>query len=154
MYYSRVGSVKPKHQKVYPKKQFVSKIETIKKPSISRATKETSMIKKPSLVSKIPSPSTSMMKSKGEAPSSRLQHSPPPPSKANSKDSIDGSLGSRSSIKKQVQRERTKLGTKQLTTEERKKLALEGRKLLEAARAKRKKIVGPPSSITTNNTKS
>ena len=69
-------------------------------------------------------------------------------------DSIEGSLGSRSSIKKQVQRGRAKLGTKQLTTEERKKLALEGRKLLEAARAKRKKVVGPPSSITTNNTKS
>ena len=155
--HSPKANVKPKQHKVHPKKQFVSKIETIKKPSISRATKETSTIKKPSFVSKIPSPSASAKKSPGDAQSSRLQHSPPPPpptSKTNSEDSIEGSLGSRSSIKKQVQRGRAKLGTKQLTTEERKKLALEGRKLLEAARAKRKKVVGPPSSITTNNTKS
>jgi len=145
------ANVKSKYQKVYPKKQFVSRIPS---PSTSRI-KEGSTIKK-SFVSKT-SPSTSTEKSKGEASSSRPQHSPPPPhptSKANSEDSIEGSLGSRSSIKKQVQRGRAKLGTKQLTTEERKKLALEGRKLLEAARAKRKKVVGPPSSITTNNTKS
>ena len=145
------ASVKPKHKKVLPNKQFVSKTPS---PSTSRVIKEGSTIKKPSFVSKIHSPSTSMMKSKGEeVPANTLQHSPPPPSKTNSEESIEGSLGSRSSIKKQVQRGRVKLGTKQLTSEERKKLALEGRKLLEAARAKRKKVVGPPSSITTNNNK-
>jgi len=57
------SNVKSKHQKVQPKKQFVSRIPS---PSTSRATKQTSTIKKPSFVSKT-SPFTSPMKSPGDA---------------------------------------------------------------------------------------
>ena len=39
---------------------------------------------------------------------------------------------------------------KKLSLEERKKLALEGKRLLEAARARNKKVSVPPSSIMTS----
>jgi len=63
--------------------------------------------------------------------------------------SVEGSMGSRSSIQKQVSRGGTTLGTQKLSLDERKKLALEGKRLLDLARAKNKKVSAPPSTITT-----
>jgi hypothetical protein len=62
--------------------------------------------------------------------------------------SFDGSLGSRASIKRQVNIGKV-IGTKNLSAEDRKRLASEGRRLLEAARRKNKSVVAPPTSIVT-----
>ncbi|KAL3787579.1 hypothetical protein HJC23_000067 [Cyclotella cryptica] len=72
------------------------------------------------------------------------------PNSADSLSSIDGSLGSRASINRQVNRGKV-LGTQKLSAEERKRLALEGRKLLEAARQRNKGVLAPPASIVTKH---
>eukprot|EP00970_Alexandrium_tamarense_P018266 scaffold13325_cov287-Alexandrium_tamarense.AAC.10 len=71
------------------------------------------------------------------------------PTSSDSISSVEGSLSSHSSINKQVNRGKV-LGTQKLSMEERKKLALEGRRLLEAARARNKRVTAPPSSIMTS----
>ena len=75
---------------------------------------------------------------------------PPPPNSADSS-SIEGSLSSRASIKNQIKRGMTKFGTQKLSVEERSRLALEGRRLLDEARAKGRNIVAPPTEITTSS---
>jgi len=73
-----------------------------------------------------------------------------PPNSAESISSVEGSLGSRASIKKQIQLGKTQLGTQKLSSEERKKLAMRGKLLLDAARAKNKSVIAPPTTITTS----
>ncbi|KAL7488390.1 hypothetical protein ACHAW6_013974 [Cyclotella cf. meneghiniana] len=73
-----------------------------------------------------------------------------PPNSAGSMSSIDGSLGSRASVNRQVNRGKV-LGTQKLSAEERKRLALEGRRLLEAARHRNKGVLAPPASIVTKH---
>ena len=72
-----------------------------------------------------------------------------PPNSADSISSIEGSLGSRASVQKQINLGRKVLGTTKITAEDRKKLAAEGKRLLEAARKRNKGVVAPPSSIVT-----
>lgn len=72
------------------------------------------------------------------------------PNSGDSMSSVQGSLSSRASINKQVHHGKSKLGTLKLTLEERKKLAMEGKRLLNAARAKSKKVISPPTTITTS----
>jgi hypothetical protein len=62
--------------------------------------------------------------------------------------SFDGSLGSRASIKRQVNNGKV-IGTKNLSADDRKRLASEGRRLLELARSKNKSVMAPPTSIVT-----
>ena len=64
--------------------------------------------------------------------------------------SVEGSLSSRASVKKQIQRGKAKLGTQKISLDERKRLALEGKRLLAAARAKNKKVIAPPATIITS----
>lgn len=115
-------------------------------------------IKKP-FASKLPSPSTIQeshpLTSVGigdqtletPPPSSK----PPPPNSADSSSSVEGSLSSRASIKNQIRRGTSKFGTQKLSAEERTKLALEGRRLLEEARARRRNVIAPPTEITTSS---
>ena len=72
-----------------------------------------------------------------------------PPNSAESVSSIEGSLGSRASIQKQINLGRKVLGTTKISAEDRKKLAAEGKRLLEAARKRNKGVVAPPASIVT-----
>jgi hypothetical protein len=83
-----------------------------------------------------------------ETPKNAIVDGAVPPNSADSMSSIDGSLGSRASIHRQVSRGKV-LGTQKLSAEERRRLALEGRRLLEAARKKNKGVLAPPASIVT-----
>ena len=139
----------------------LTKISKIPSPSQSSSRKSplsSTYLKKP-FVSKLPIPSTRVsptsLKVRDErsaelapieTPTSIAEQSQP----LHSGDSIDGSLGSRASIKKQIQQGKAKLGTQKLSLEERKKLAIEGKRLLDAARAKSKKVIAPPTTITTS----
>jgi len=60
---------------------------------------------------------------------------------------MDDSIGNRVEVRRQVQRGGTRTG--KLGAEERRKLAVEGRRLLELARQKNRKVKAPPTSITT-----
>jgi len=69
-----------------------------------------------------------------------------PPNSTDSISSVEGSLSSRASVKKQIKRG-THLGTQKLSLDERKKLALQGKRLLDAARTKQKRVTAPPTTI-------
>jgi hypothetical protein len=73
------------------------------------------------------------------------------PNSADSMSSVDGSLGSRASMKRQISRGREVLGTQKFSADERKRLAAEGKRLLEAARMRNKGVVAPPTSIVTKS---
>ena len=117
------------------------------------------MLKK-AFVSKLPSPSSSstrprvrvppLSQSSAETPKSNVGQALPPNSADSiSSGSLGNSLGSRASLKKQIQRGKVKLGTQKLSLDERKKLAVEGKRLLDAARAKQKSVIAPPTTVTT-----
>jgi len=72
------------------------------------------------------------------------------PNSGGSISSIEGSLSSRASVKRQIQRGKA-YGVQKLSAEERKKLALNGKRLLEARKAESKvKSKQVPSSISTS----
>ncbi|KAL3768878.1 hypothetical protein ACHAW5_003350 [Stephanodiscus triporus] len=75
---------------------------------------------------------------------------PPPRNSPDSASSVEGSLSSRASIKNQIKLGRARFETQKLSLEERKKLAIEGKRLLSAARAQRKNVLAPPTTITTS----
>ena len=81
---------------------------------------------------------------------SLLSKQPPLPNSADSSSSVEGSLSSRASIKNQIQRGMTKFGTQKLSAEERNRLAIEGRRLLEEARARGRSVIAPPTEIITS----
>ena len=102
--------------------------------------------------SKLPSPSTLPMSPLSTTTPTNGSRSIPtrPPYSGGSVSSVEGSLSSHASIKRQVQIGKSKLGTQKLTLEERKRLAMEGKRLLNAARTKQKSVIAPPTSITTS----
>ncbi|KAL7442172.1 hypothetical protein ACHAXH_007297 [Discostella pseudostelligera] len=106
-------------------------------------------------VSKLPNPST-IQESHPLTSVGTLETPPPtskplPPNSADSSSSVEGSLSSRASIKNQIQRGMSKFGTQKLSAEERTRLALEGRRLLEEARARGRNVIAPPTEITTSS---
>ena len=86
-----------------------------------------------------------------ETPTNASSSTAMPPNSADSMSSIEGSLGSRTSVQRQINRGKAVLGTSKISAEERKRLAMEGKRLLEAARRKNKTIVAPPTSIITKS---
>lgn len=73
------------------------------------------------------------------------------PNSGGSISSIEGSLSSRASVKRQIQRGKA-YGVQKLSAEERKKLALNGKRLLEARKAESQaKSKAVPSSISTSS---
>lgn len=86
-----------------------------------------------------------------ETPTNASSCNAMPPNSADSMSSIEGSLGSRTSVKQQINRGKAVLGTQKISAEERKRLAIEGKRLLEAARRKNKTIIAPPTSIITKS---
>lgn len=63
--------------------------------------------------------------------------------------SVEGSLSSRVDVKIQLNLGKARFKTQKLDPEERKRLALEGKRLLIAARARKQNVFEPPTSITT-----
>ncbi len=128
------------------------RVSKIPSPSPTNKNRGGVVLKKP-FVSKLPSPSSStrprippLSQNSAVTPKSNIGQALPP----DSADSISsGSLGSRASVKKQIQRGKVKLGTQKLSLDERKKLAMEGKRLLDAARAKQKSVIAPPTTVTT-----
>ena len=102
-------------------------------------------------VSRLPSPSARLRIAAKENPGSGGLASPSrrfPSSGGGAEDSsMDDSIGNRVEVRRQVQRGGAKTG--KLSAEERRKLAVEGRRLLELARQKNRKVKAPPTSITT-----
>ena len=171
----KLTSVKPKDSIILKKKQFVSKIPvpspTSKNlspisPSSSRATKPV-LVEPPALplhnrASRIPSPtpispSSSRETNQVSVKDNRLSKIPSPvlKSKISTPTSVadrsqDDSLSERADVKKQILRGKAKLETQKLSLDERKKLALQGKKLLDAARKQNKKVLAPPTTITTS----
>ncbi|KAL9186891.1 hypothetical protein ACHAXT_010611 [Thalassiosira profunda] len=104
-------------------------------------------------MSKIPSPTASRVSPVPAAtPTKGPATEPQGPSFSGggSISSVEGSLSGKADVKKQIAAGKAKLGTQNLSLEERKKLAERGRRLLDAARARNKKVVAPPASITTS----
>ena len=112
----------------------------------SGATEQThaTLLTKAPFVSKIPSPSTT----KACLPHNAADKCTTTPDSASS---IEGSLSSRASVKNQIKLGKARFETQKLSLEERKKLALEGKRLLNAARAQRRNVLAPPTTITTSN---
>jgi hypothetical protein len=105
-------------------------------------TYATDLMKTP-FVSKIPSPSMA----KACLPHNAAVKCMTTPDLASS---VEGSLSSRASVKNQIKLGKARLETQKLSLEERKRLALEGKQLLNAARAQRKNVFAPPATITTS----
>ena len=102
------------------------------------------VLAKTTFVSKIPSPSTT----KACLPHNAADKCTTTPDSASS---IEGSLSSRASVKNQIKLGKARFETQKLSLEERKQLALEGKRLLNAARAQRKNVFAPPTTITTSH---
>lgn len=103
-------------------------------------------------VSRLPSPSARLRAAATENPGSAGGLASPsrrfPGSGGGAEDSsMDDSIGNRVEVRRQVQRGGARTG--KLSAEERRKLAVEGRRLLELARQKNRKVKAPPTSITT-----
>jgi hypothetical protein len=86
-----------------------------------------------------------------ETPMINAARRPLPRNSPDSASSVEGSLSSRASVKDQIKLGRARFETQKLSLDERKKLALEGQRLLNAARAQRKSVFAPPTTITTSS---